>query len=324
MNLRRWCTLGLVSAAALGLARPSSAAPDEVSTRRADELFREGQRLFDAGKIQEACARFAESRRLDPTLGALLNLANCHEAEGKTASAHAEFDEAAKLAAQRGPAEREREGLARDHLLALEKKTSYVALEIGPGAALAEIKVDGQALDRAAWAAPIPLDPGDHAITFAAPGKKTLSKTVKIAEPGTQKLAVPALEDESSGLPPPPPPPPDDGRGRRIAGFVAGGVGLVGIGVGSYFGIRAASKQSAAQGHCAGRFCDPEGLSLDRDAHGSATVSTVLFGVGIAGLAAGAVLVLTSLPKSQGQAAILRVRPLVGASGGGLHIDAAW
>ena len=49
----------------------------------AESLFREGKRLSGEHKFAEACPKFAESYKLDPGLGTLLNLAICHEVGGQ-------------------------------------------------------------------------------------------------------------------------------------------------------------------------------------------------------------------------------------------------
>ncbi len=69
------------ASAALGWSVPAAAQPS--NTALAESLFREGKRLSSEKKFAEACPKFAESYRLDPGLGTLLNLATCHESEGQ-------------------------------------------------------------------------------------------------------------------------------------------------------------------------------------------------------------------------------------------------
>src|SRR5271166_4812159 len=93
-----------IAALALLLAIPRVAladAPADDARAQADAEFAEGKKLLDDGQTAAACARFARSQDLDPKLGRLLNLAFCHEQEGKTASAWNEYNAAAALAAQK-------------------------------------------------------------------------------------------------------------------------------------------------------------------------------------------------------------------------------
>jgi hypothetical protein len=79
-----------------------------------------------------------------------------------------------------------------------------------------------------------------------------------------------------------------------VAGFIAGGVGVAGIIVGSIYGVRTFSKKDKGNAACDGRYCSQEGLDLHQQAETSAAISTVGFGVGIAGVGAGLALILIS------------------------------
>lgn len=192
------------------LAAPASTAFAQVSNAAlAESLFREGKRLMEEQRYSEACPKFAESNRLDPGLGTQLNLALCHESEGKLASAWAEFSEAMAQARREGDADRE--AFAREHVQALEPKLSKVTLQLDPGANVPglKLKLDGKELSTAAVGVPVPIDPGVHEVEASAPAKRTFSQTIQIPpEPDNFGVAIPVLQDEAPTPSPQPAAPP--------------------------------------------------------------------------------------------------------------------
>src|SRR5262249_46236771 len=77
------------SSASADAPRPPGGAPSPEQAAMAEKLFDEARQLMLGHTYDEACAKFAESERLDPAAGTLLNLAVCHEAQGRTATASA-------------------------------------------------------------------------------------------------------------------------------------------------------------------------------------------------------------------------------------------
>src|SRR5207244_597481 len=123
--------------------------------------------------------KLAESQRLDPGGGTILNLAICHEALGKTASAWVEFLEALRIATLDGRGDRE--ALAREHLLQIAPRLSRIRIEV-PAEARAEgleIALNGVKLAEAAWGTPVPVDPGEQTVEVTAP-KKVPWRTVAV------------------------------------------------------------------------------------------------------------------------------------------------
>jgi hypothetical protein len=316
------------SLSAVGLALSLLVVPAAASAQgsaAAEALFQQGRSLLAEGKTAEACGRFAESQKLEPKLGTLLNLATCHEQLGLHATAWAEFTSAATLARREGQAERET--FAREHVAALEAKMSTLRVRPPPATPGLSITLDGQpftALD-----APLPIDPGDHRLEATAPGRKPWSTSVKVpTDKSAQEIAVPDLEADPAsaaappvaGTPPAPPAPPAaEGGGVpavAIVGFTVGGVGLL---VGSITGIVAITKGSDAKDACTedgDELCRPGPQADDlASANAIANVSNVSFLVGLAGVGVGLGALLLAgddAPRTSRPPAAPGVEPLVG------------
>ncbi|HMF43007.1 MAG TPA: hypothetical protein VKQ32_20180 [Polyangia bacterium] len=243
--------LCLLAASGRAMAEPSA---DDKAL--ATTLFREARALMTDGHTPEACAKFAESHRLDPSGGTILNLALCHEKEGKLARSWSEFSEAIAFARRDYRADREAE--AQDHATKLEPRLSRLTIVVPETSKVEGLRVerDGRELAEPSWALAIPVDGGEHIVRATAPGHLPWSQTVQMeGEAGTATVEIPAL-----ALAPPPPPPPapverpasfimvpasaPEGNPRRTAGWICGAAAVVQLGVAGYYGLQAFSLKS--------------------------------------------------------------------------------
>jgi hypothetical protein len=202
------------------------------------------------------------------------------------------------------------------------------------------VTVDGASVPSALFDADRPTDPGNHLVKAVAPGFRDATAQVRLAD-GEGRAVSLTLEADPNAvvavIPPPQPgmPPPttgtvttttttaetttSSGGGNRGLALGVLGLGAAGLVVGTVFGVLALSEKSTLDGECVQKSC-PGASQSDINALGTrATVSTVGFGVGIAGVAVGTVLLLTSRrAESRPPAAALRVTPWVGLGTAGL------
>lgn len=118
-------------------------------------------------------------------------------------------------------------------------------------------------------------------------------------------------------------PPAEGSDPMRIAGLVVAGAGVVGIGLGAFFGLSASSKNSAsnANGHCDVSGCDPQGRADRTDALSAARLATISFVAGGILLAGGGIMFFTARPaKPVTRAGALVIAPGVGT----LSLHTTW
>lgn len=289
-RLRPHAALGAVL---VSLALPHAPARAEDGAA-AQILWEEGRDAAREGDFEAACPKFAESQRLDPQLGTLMNLADCYSRIGKVASSWAKFVEAAEMAkARKDP----REDEARKRAAELEPKLiRFELVVIEPVAGMTVHRGDEQVAE-AMWGTAVPVDPGTFTVIAEADGYLAYEKEVDLTEEGgTVRLEIPPLErapeDEqgaaSSG----------DGRGGGgdgmstgllVSGVVAASLGAIGIGVGAAFMVIAKGKDDDSLAFCEPddpTLCSQQGVDLRDEARTSQTI-------GIAGLVTGSVLGVT-------------------------------
>lgn len=303
---------------------------DDADPRTADALFDQGKALLDQDRVNEACERLKDSYHLDPALGTLGLLAWCHERQGKTATAWREYLEVAKLASKAKAFERET--VARRHALTLQKDISTMRIDVESAVSGLEVLVDERSLPRGSWGKAMARDPGEVTITARAPKRVAWTRTVTVGTRGDAVVVrIPELDRTQMPGPaavkhqPPPLRPQEKSSSRAWAPpVVAFGVGAAGLLVGGVYGLRAISKNDASSGHCdASNACDPEGGLLRDEARNSATLSTIGFGVGLAGVAAGTYLWLRGAGQAREEASTRRktgIAPLTTPGGAGLSM----
>ncbi len=292
----------------------------------ADDLFTQAKTLFDAGKYAEACPKFADSQRADPQIGTLLNLALCHDKEGKTASAYAEYKDAATLATQKG--QQDRADFARKGMADLEPKLSRVTFKVDKPVHGEAVKMGDQPVPQSAWGSPLARDPGKQQLEVSAPGKKTWTQEVTIAEgPASADIVVPALEEAPIDKGTPfSATTANGGSNTKTLGYIVGGVGVAGLAVGGIFGLLYLGKRSDSNGVCTasnpnieGHLCGSQPGDIEKadglkdDAKTLGLVSTIGFIAGAVGVGAGTYLILTSKsPDRTSAATTIRLAPTGG------------
>jgi hypothetical protein len=306
-----------------------SASTQSASTERsmATQLFDDAQVLWRSGNVSDACPKLAESQRLDPQLGTLLNLGGCYEAVGKTATAWACFKDAVEIAAARHDP---REEKARKHLAGLEKSLSRLSISVTPSALEnLVVSLDGAVVGKAAWGEAVPVDPGRHKLTAKAPGYVAWSSSVDVSTSAdTVRITVPALSPENAYS--------DSAPARAssfpVLGYALGGVGVVGIALGTVLLVERGSKLSDRDSVCPARqHCtssdQAEVDSLTQSARTATTGAIASYAIGGAALvgAVAAVLATRSKPSTVTVGgAEANVRPWIAANGAGAVIGGRW
>jgi hypothetical protein len=300
-------------------ARADATAADQAA---AETLFNDALKLMDAGQAERACPKLLESQRLDPGIGTLLNLGICYESTGKTASSYGAFGEAAVMARNAGDKPRLADAERRAKVMEAKLSRLVIRVVADPRPAGLVVRRDGREVAEGLFEAAIPVDPGEHAIEASAPGKKAWTATVRVPKsPGSMTVDVPALEEA----------PIEVGENipwwstRRKIGVGVASAGLVGVVVGSVFGVMTLGKSSDSKAHCSPGLerCDSIGMGLQSDARTTARVADVAFAVGGAALVGGVVLFATapSSSVSKPPAALVLHGGLASA---GLLFQGAW
>ena len=283
----------------LALAAPSVARADDGAER----LFREARKLVDAGDYAAACPKFAESERLEPAPGTLVNLAECEEHTGKVVAAQEHY----RLASSGYPKTDKRHDLAAQKAAALDGKIVHLTLELAPGAPSGVTVRRGDAIVTENLGASVAVDPGAVVVVVTAPGRVDKTYPLDLREGETKELVVEAGEPVPAAGSGPAQvhaeekPVEGGGNPLRTVGFVVGGVGVAGLALGAGTGILAMGSASTVRSHCntTTYLCDSQGFDAANAGNVLAPLSTVGFIAGGVLVTTGLVLVLVGGKKKE-------------------------
>jgi hypothetical protein len=282
------CLLSSALSPELALAGDSAAA---------SRLFEDARKLRDAGNLSEACPKFEASFDADPQLGALMNLADCLERDGRLASAFGRWGDAIELASRRGD---DRVDYARERRDAVSPRLSFITLKgVGEAPDLVVYKGNSK-ISPGAFGTALPVNPGETLIQVVR-GENVLWETKIVLEEKQEKTVEVPLGEIAAQNPTTVKKRQDVGETRilgagpelegfwsklRIAGFVVGGVGVLGLGGGLVAGGLALGKRGEIDEECASsgsaQFCTQAGLDAYDGAKLLADVSTwTMVGAGV-------------------------------------------
>jgi hypothetical protein len=206
--------------------------------------------------------------------------------------------------------------------------TVVVAAKSDAGADLVDVTVtvDGQPLLSRLDGKAVPMNPGSHAFHFATADRTTLDQTVVVRE-GEKDRSVSVVLGPTAAAPSTPPSaasgheagvsPPNESSPWRTVGWIVGGVGAVGLGVGAVFGsITLADKGN----HCTGTTCEPGSSSRIKSEALASDIGWIAGGV----LSASGIALVLFSPSGRHEATTLRVGPVVTAGGAGALLAGSW
>jgi hypothetical protein len=304
----RWSTrLAAMSAAILmcssftqKVSAQDSSNPTEAQADEADELFTKGRALLrDPATLSEACTVLSRSYELHRRGDVLLNLADCHRREGRTATAWREFDEAIRFAQEAEYADAI--AVARSYRDSLGRELSELFVDVPKSPPPPEglvVVLDGKKLPKEQWSVPLFVDPGKHTVTAEAKGHEPFAGEAEVVKAAARSVVVVKLVKLPEAPVPPPPPPkkpapqPEQEEESSVPtwAWIVGGAGLVMIGGSVAFGIDTVGIGGELDDACnEERTGCPADYASD-DAHAHEVRSFGLFvGLGVAGVAATAI-----------------------------------
>ena len=301
-----------------------------------------GADAFDAGKYQDALAMFQRAESLVHSPVHLSYIAQSQLKLGQLVEASETYLKLKRESVPPGapPAVKRAIEQAPAALAALEPRVPHLAIKLeGTQAGEAvEVTLDGTPIPSGLLGIPTPANPGEHVIHASAPGKDSGEVRVTLAEAQNQEIVVRLA---ATGVPPAgatpaavpsaaPQPEPSaastadhghSGSALRIPAYVSLGVGVVGLGVGTYFAIDAGKAADDADALCGGSRSNcvvqpgatREDVEKKNDRAGqSKTLAIVGLAVGGVGVAAGVTMLVLSMSSHSQAASERRIIPYAG------------
>lgn len=301
--------------------RVYAADPLDRDTRdAARKLGYSGVEAFQAGNYQAASEKLEKAYRVAPVPSLGLWSARALAKVGKLVEAAERYAEVTQLRVSSGDqaVQKRAQADAAVELAAIKPKIPSLTVQLeGAPASEVSVAIDGQPMPGDLVDRPQPINPGLHRIEASRADKRvTVEVTLNESDqkPVLLTLGTPTATPPATAAVPEPATAPAAPAARlgtqRTLAIVAGSVGVVGVTLGTVFGLKSKSLHDDAAPYCSGQVCtDQRGVDAGKDAYSAGTVSTVAMVVGVLGLAGGATLWLTAPRAQEAPRAALHVGP---------------
>jgi hypothetical protein len=299
--------------AILGLLAAGPARAGNSATEQARQHYEIGTQQYDLGHWDDAIREFETAYELRPDPSFLYNLAQAYRRKGDLKRAldlYRNYLIKIPKGVQRAEVEEKIAALQRQ----IEESATKGSVPGSEPATATPPPVPAARTAPAPGEAPVPISspngpPPDAsaAMTGAQPDQGAPGTAPsRAAAPAPTMTAAPAVTDTTGAAAPSP------GRGLRIAGIACGGAGIVSIGVGAIFSLRARSLSNKVSG--APTF-NPSDDSAGQRAE---TLQWVFYGVGAGVAAAGGVLYYLGLRAARATPPSVSLGPIVGPGSAGV------
>lgn len=313
----------------------------------AEALYEEGKALMAKEKFLEAAEKFQASNRLDSGIGTIMHMADAFEKAGRLASAWANWREAEALANQ--AKQTARAETAKQRADALEPRLTKVLIQVGKNALLEgfRLKRGKTEVTKEIFGVATPVDPGRYEVTAEAPGYLSWKGAVTTTkEGGVVSLSVPLLKvdpdakkaakkatdkkktaaDSANAVSTPATPP--SNLAYKATAISLGGLGAIGVGLGTYFALQAKSEYDEANARCNETSCFDK-LASEQTARAltQSHLATVSFVSGGAAITAGLLVWLLAPSDSQDKkpdSAKLQIVPSIAPGFSGITVGGTW
>lgn len=299
--------------------------PSAADIASARKIGFEGIKLADKGDCAAAIDKLARAEKLFHAPTTLGRLGECQVQVGKVVEGTENLGRVARedLPSNAPAAFVTARARARKQLAAATPMLAHAKIVVkAPPDATVSVAIDGVPVNAANVGEERVLDPGPHLVEATAPGYVKASSAINLPEGGTEQVTLKMIVDpeaaralraaaanagsqpSSAGSPsssPPgaadttrPPPGAETPAPNRTLSYVVLGVGVVGVGLGTVFGLSTLSKRNDLADACPNKTCrSTEQSNLD-SAKTSGTISTIAFAAGGAALIAGGILFFTA------------------------------
>jgi len=306
---------------ALGLAAaPAIAAPSEADKAEARRHFEAGVAKAKVQHYDEAIKEFMRAYELSPSPTPLYNIAVARAENGQHVQAIEMFQRYLAEGGDMVPADRRAKVQTR--MAELEAKLGTIKVRVSPETA--ELLLDGRAIDVAAAAQGIRVEPGPHIVIATGEGLVTRKEVPEVGQGAVVEVALalvavppspekapapsppaappPAFVARAAVVPPPPAvqqnvaPPPRDRTSRVIArplAYALASTGAAALSAGGILYLLAKSdRQKAIDAGCNATSCMGQGATYWKDAQDAVTYSRIAAITGGVLVAAGVTLVI--------------------------------